>query len=214
MIIKTISFLLIFSVLPSIAFSQDLWELEKDSDGIKVYTRLEAGSPYKSFKAIALANASGEAIAAILKDINGYAAWFAFTEKVKLLENSLHEKYVYMETQFPWPFTNEDMIYMMTFATEGNGISKVTLIGIPSYLPPIDGINRMKEAHGYILLKPIGNKTEITYYMHSDLGGDIPVWMANKYIYNLPYQTLSNLKKISMNGPQGDRSQLTEASHK
>jgi len=59
----------------------------------------------------------------------------------------------------------------------------------------------MKGANGYILLNPAGNKTEITYYMHSDLGGGIPVWMANKYIHNLPYQTLCNLRKISTDSP-------------
>ena len=59
----------------------------------------------------------------------------------------------------------------------------------------------MKEANGYILLKPVGGKTEITYYMHSDIGGEIPVWMANKYIDNLPYQTLSRLNNI-VNAPQ------------
>jgi len=193
---KTIYLLLIFSLFSSLSFSQNLWELEKDSDGIKIYTKLETGSPYKSFKAITVANATSESLAEILKDINGYMSWFAFTEKVVILENSLYEKYVYMETQFPWPFNNEDMIYKMTFATEENAITKVTLLGVPNYSPPVEGIIRMKQANGYIFLKPIGNKTEITYYMHTDLGGNIPVWMANKYIYNLPYQTLSNLKRF------------------
>lgn len=201
---KSIYLLLIFSLFPSFSFSQNLWELEKDSDGIKIYTKFETGSPYKSFKAITVANTTSESIAEILKDINGYMSWFAFTEKVTILENSLYEKYVYMETQFPWPFNNEDMIYKMTFATEESAITKVTLLGVPNYSPPVEGVIRMKQANGYIFLKPIGNKTEITYYMHTELGGNIPVWMANKYIYNLPYQTLSNLKKISVNFTQGD----------
>lgn len=195
--IKTVHLLFIFALLPSTALSQDAWELEKDSDGVKIYTRLEKDSPYKSFKAVTVTNASSKVVIEILKDINGYASWFAFTEKVKLLESNLNEKYVYMETQFPWPFSNEDMIYKMTFATEENAITKVTLIGLPSYIPPIEGVTRMKGANGYISLKPIGDKTEIIYYMHSDIGGDIPVWMANKYIHNLPYQTLSKLRKIT-----------------
>jgi hypothetical protein len=199
--IKRVLLLFIFALLPSIALSNDLWELEKDSDGIKVYTQLEAGSPYKSFKAITVTNANSQAIAGILEDVKGYVTWFAFTEKVDLLENSLHEKYVYMETRYPWPFNNGDMIYKMTFATEGKTITKVTLVGVPDYLPPVAGITRMKEANGYILLTPVGNKTEITYYMHSDIGGEIPVWMANKYIDNLPYQTLSRLNNI-VNAPQ------------
>ena len=131
MLIKRVHLLFIFTLLPSIALSRDLWELEKDSDGIKVYTQLETGSPYKSFKAITVTNANSEAITEILNDVKGYVTWFAFTEKVDLLENGLHEKYVYMETRYPWPFNNGDMIYKMTFSTEGKAITKVTLQGFP-----------------------------------------------------------------------------------
>lgn len=195
--IKTVYLLFVFALLPSTALSQDVWALEKDSDGVKVYSRLEAGSPYKSFKAITLADAPSQAIVGLLQDVNGYASWFAFTEKAKLLGSGLHEQYVYMETRFPWPFNNEDMIYKMTFAAEENAITIVTLQGIASYLPPVKGVVRMKGAKGYISLKAIGNKTEITYAMHSEPGGDIPPWMANQYLHNLPFLTLSKLKKLA-----------------
>jgi hypothetical protein len=89
----------------------------------------------------------------------------------------------------------------MTFATEANATTKVTLAGVPTYSPPVKGIARMKGANGYVLLNPAGNKTEVTYYMHSELGGAIPVWMANQYIHNLPYLTLSNLRKIASGSP-------------
>jgi hypothetical protein len=199
--IKTAFLLFAFATLPSIALSQDLWELEQDRDGVKVYTRLEEGSLFKSFKAMTVADATSAEIVDILKDVNGYVNWFAYTEKVELLENSSQEKYVYMETRFPWPFGNEDMIYRMTFATEANATTKVTLAGVPAYSPPVKGIARMKGANGYILLNPAGNKTEVTYYMHSELGGEIPVWMANQYIHNLPYLTISNLRKIASGLP-------------
>ena len=199
--IRKVLLVFVFSVLPSIAASQDLWELKKDSDGIKVFTRFESRSPYLSFKAVTLSNANSKLIAEVLKDIGGYVSWFAYAEKVELLGNSSHEKFVYMETRFPWPFKNGDMIYRMTFATEGNATTKVTLEGVPDYLPPVAGITRMKKANGYILLKPVGDKTEVTYYMHTDIGGEIPVWMANSHIDNLPYLTLSKLKNI-VNTPQ------------
>jgi hypothetical protein len=192
---KSIYLLSLLALLQPMALSQGLWELEKDSDGVKVYTKLEADSPYKSFKAVTVTNTSSKVVIDLLNDVNGYANWFAFTEKVKLLESNSREKYIYMETQFPWPFNNEDMIYKMTFATEENALYKVTLSGLPNYSPLVAGVTRMKGAHGYISLKPMGDKTEITYYMHSHLGGDIPAWMANRYIHNLPYQTLSKLKK-------------------
>jgi hypothetical protein len=171
-----------------------MWELEKSQDGVDVYTALRTGERFKSFKAKTTVHASSEEVVKVLEDVKKYVDWFAYTKRARLIEANPQEKFVYMETRFPWPFTNEDMIYKMTVTTDTGATVRVGLQGVPNYLPAVDGVSRMKKADGYLLLKPVANQTEITYVMHSELGGDIPAWMANQYIFELPLQTLSNLK--------------------
>jgi hypothetical protein len=63
-------------------------------------------------------------------------------------------------------------------------------------VPEKKGIVRMKKAEGYVLLKSSGHNTEIIYVFHSDPGDNIPSWLANSSIANLPFETLSGLRKI------------------
>ncbi len=177
-------------------YSQTLWELDKNQDSIKVYTRVEEGSAFKRFKAIALINAPIDQIIKILKNADRYTEWYGYTKTAKLLKKENSVMYNYVETIFPWPFRNRDMIYRMSILKTNVGTVEISLTGIPDYLPEKKGIVRMKKAKGYILLKSIANKTEVTYVFHSEPGNNIPPWLANSSIAELPFKTLTGLRGV------------------
>lgn len=182
--------------LSSNASSQGDWTLEKSEAGIKVYTRAIAGSQYRSFKAIATIRAPFDAVECIIRNTDSYAKWFAYTKRAELLTETHNEKLVYIETTFPWPFSNEDMIYKISFPP-GKSEMKIVLRGVPDYRPPVNGVNRMHGANGYLQLINHGDATEVIYAMHSELGGNIPAWLANQNIYELPLKTLTNLRGMA-----------------
>jgi len=186
-------FITIFSIQ---GFSQNNWEIDKNKDGIKVYTRAEKGSDFKSFKAVMEVNASSDEIIKILKNADAYTKWYGYTETSKLLKTENGVQYNYVETIFPWPYENRDMVYKMSIKKYSSGAVKVLLKGLPNYFPEKKGIVRMKKAEGYILLKPKNGKTEIIYVFHSEPGENIPSWLANNSIASLPFETLSGLRKI------------------
>ncbi len=185
----------VLAASPHDAISESSWELVARDDGVEVYTRQKTGSKYRAFKSTVTVDATATEIVDVLKDVDGYVNWFAFTEHAELLEVTPGEQLTYVETHFPWPLSNEDMIYRMTYVTFGETATKLLLEGIPDYLPTKSGITRMKSASGYISLDSTASKTKITYSMHFELGGSIPVWMANGSIHELPLRTLSNLKR-------------------
>jgi len=177
-------------------FSQNNWEIDKNKDGIKVYTRVEKGSNFKAFKAIVeVDNTIGEIIK-ILKNVSEYTNWYGYTKTSKLLKTENNIQYNYVETIFPWPYSNRDMVYKMSIEKYSSGAVKILLKGLPNYIPKKKGIVRMKKAEGYILLQPNNGKTEIIYVFHSEPGKNIPAWLANNSIANLPFKTLSGLKKM------------------
>ncbi len=175
---------------------QEIWQLVKSGPKVSVYTRQEAGSEYKSFKAVGLVRSIPEEVLKVLDDIDHYRHWFAFSKSVRLLKRRQNEQYVYMETSFPWPFRNEDMIYKISTTKSNNGETRLVLDGCSNFIPPIDGIQRMGNARGYILLQADKEFTLITYVMHAESGGNIPPWLANAYIHLLPFQTLKNLIEV------------------
>jgi len=176
-------------------FSQTPWELDKDKDGIKVYTRIEGNSGFKAFKAVMTVDASTDEILNILKNTASYTKWYGYTKTATLIEQEKDTQYNYVETIFPWPFKNRDMVYKMTTNTFNNDSIKISLKGIPDYIHNKKGIVRMKKAEGYILLHSTNKKTEIMYVFHSEPGNSIPAWMANNSIAKLPFKTLSGLRK-------------------
>lgn len=196
LLIRDLTLLCIIITFTSTANSQDKWELVTRRDGIEVYTMSVDDSAYRSFKALTILNTSSEGIIKILKHFDGYANWFAYTKVAFPLESNGNIDFLYMETQMPWPFYNEDMVYKIDFIENQNSSIKVNLEGVPNYIPAKPGIKRMKSANGYILLNPTGAKTEIIYFMHSVPGGNMPVWLANNNIDELPYRTLHNLRGL------------------
>lgn len=176
--------------------AQSLWKIDKQKDDITVYTRVESDSEFKAFKAVMTVEATTTDILEILKNADDYVKWYGFTKTSKLLKQETDVQYNYVETTFPWPYSNRDMVYKMTIDESDPKEVVISLTGIPDYLPERKGIVRMKAAAGFILLKPIDGNTEITYQFHSEPGDNIPVWLANSSIAELPFKTLQGLRKM------------------
>ena len=197
MINKTLVLLLSILLFISLdVFSQASWEVDKNKDGIVVYTRAEKNSSFKSFKAVATIDASTDEIINILKNVDSYTKWYGYTKTSKLIKQENGVQYNYVETIFPWPFANRDMVYRMSINSLPSGVVEISLNGLPDYIPEKKGITRMKKAEGYLLLKPLNGKTEITYEFHSDPGDNIPTWLANNSIAELPFKTLLGLRAV------------------
>jgi len=200
--------ILFLSTLAFVSFetlAQSSWELDKNQDSIKVYTKVEKGSEFKAFKAVALFNASTDEITKIIKNVDRYSEWYGYTKTAQLLKQEKDVQYNYVETIFPWPFRNRDMIYRMSINGANREKIEISIIGIPDYAPDKKGVVRMKKAEGYILLEPIGNKTEVTYVFHCEPGKNVPPWLANNSIAELPYQTLVGLRAILKEGVKTSR---------
>jgi hypothetical protein len=195
--IKNLALLLFtFFLISHHSYSQNSWEIDKSKAGITIYTRFEEGSDFKSFKANMTVNASTDEIIKVLKNANGYTKWYGYTKSSILLKQEKDGQYNYVETIFPWPYRNRDMVYKMSINTTLPEAIKISLKGIPDYTQEKRGVVRMKKAAGYILLQPLENKTEVTYVFHSEPGDNVPAWLANNSIAELPFKTLSGLRKI------------------
>lgn len=179
------------------AFPQDSWKIALNKEGIVVYTKDENGSDFKSFKGIVSINAPKELIIELLKDGDNYKKWYAYTKSSKLLKKEDGVRFTYVETNFPWPFKNRDMVYSTRIDTSDAQKVKVSLIGLRDYIPEKKGIVRMDKAEGFILLEEINDKTKVTYVFHSNPGRGIPAGLANRSIADLPFKTLFDLRDIA-----------------
>jgi len=165
--------LLVITLLSLPVMGQEAWLQVKSDPKVTVYTKQLPGKPYKSFKAVGVVQSTPEKLLEILDDVSSYNQWFAYSKSVRLLKREQNKKYVYMETNFPWPFSNEDMVYILSVNKNKNGEIRLLLDGNPEFLPAVDGVKRMLDANGYILLQPENEHTIVTYVMHTELSGGI-----------------------------------------
>ena len=177
--------------------AQENWKLVKEEAGIKVYTKYEAGSGYKAFKAEMQASCKIKSIVEVLKNSESINNWIVNCKGVKLLKTDDNDQYYYIETSLPFPFKNRDMVYHFQYIETDSQQVKVTVTGMPDYIPPTVGIVRLAKANGSWLITSIDTfLTAITYQMHVEPGGLIPAWLANPFIVNVPFSTFKELRKI------------------
>ncbi len=184
--------LLVTNPLPAQA-----WELEKDKEGIQVFTRKIEGYAIKEYKAIIQLKTTIEKLTNLLKDHENLKTWFVKCPVSKRLKKvSEEEYYVYFLNDAPWPVSDRDNITKMTFELLDNGTQLIHLKGVPDYLPEKSGIVRLPRMQAKWMFEPEANGTvKITQQVLADLGGNIPGWLVNFAIVEAPFETLDNLRK-------------------
>lgn len=189
---KAIVFLMLLLVSITNIYTQETWELTINKEGIKVYLSEIPDSDYYAFKAVMSVRATEIEIVKILKDVPKYPEWFAFTASAKLIHRTTNEQLFFMETDYPWPYSNECMKYNMRFSKTESNKQKITITGTTENT---HCKYSLKKASGYILLEPDIGHTKISYYFHSEPMQNIPPWLINPMIYKMPYQTFISLRK-------------------
>jgi len=173
------------------------WTLEKDKEGIQIFTRKIEDYAIKEYKAITTLKTTIAKLTNLLKDHENLKAWFVKCPVSKRLKKvSENEYYVYFLNDAPWPVSDRDNITKMTFELLDNGTQLIHLKGVPDYLPEKSGIVRLPRMQAKWMFEPAANgMVKITQQVLADLGGNIPGWLVNFAIVEAPFETLYNLRK-------------------
>jgi hypothetical protein len=172
------------------------WTLDKQENGIEVYTRPVEGSGIKEFKGLAEVDVSVEKVLALLRDSNRFKTWFPNTPESKLLARDGDVSYQYSVMGTPWPMDDRDnVLRSVTTRNENTGVVGIEVTAAPDYYPVQKDRHRVQKAHGTWTLEPVGlDKTHVTFIMHLEPGGGIPQWMINARIVATPFEALTNLR--------------------
>ena len=192
-IIILISFLVFQN---SLMFSQETWSLNRDTNGIKVYSKEIEGYNFKSFKAITTINGSVHDFVFTLADIANFPKWGHQIKSAKILERSGDTLQIYYSiAKAPFPYKDRDGIYLNRFKWKSDAkILMVEIEILSDYLDENEKYIRVK-GYGYWKIVVVSeNSMEVTFSMQIDPGGSIPSWLANMFVDGTPYHTLLNIK--------------------
>jgi hypothetical protein len=176
--------------------SQPNWELQKEGDGIKVYTAGSESSKFKQFKVEADVAASAQQIAHAVTDLENNYKWFESVKKGEMIELFSKDEYIFKQVvKVPFPFKDREVVQYCTVRELEDGVIRIDLKHKNDAIPEDDDYVRMPYAVGYWILTPNGTTTQIEYSFLADPGGNIPAWLANQFIVDNPFKTIKALRE-------------------
>lgn len=200
LLLTRLFFVIVFlQILVHTSFSQPDWQLSKSKNGIKVYTRKEENSKFKSIKVEAVFKGTVEKFVKIIRNVSGTKNWVYGIKNAYLLkESNTRELLYYTETNLPSPVSNRDIAIRMKldFAALEKSL-EVTETGIPDAVAEKKGIVRVPYFNArWVVKAATQNQIAINYILKMDPGGSIPAAVVNLFTTKGPYDTFEKLGKL------------------
>jgi len=194
--------LLITLAIPLLLIQADApneFSLEKDKNGVKVYTRKIEGSALKEFKGVTAIKTSLTSLVAVMDDTDSYTRWLHEVTQAKLLKAmNLKERITYTVIHAPWPVSDRDTAtYSKISQHPKTKAVTILLQGQPNAYPLQPGKVRVPALKGFWQFIPSSSGwVTVVYQVHSEPGGSIPDAIANATAIDIPYNTLLKLHSI------------------
>ncbi len=178
------------------AQTDETWELRKEKENIKVFTRSNVSFGLHAFRGEAIIPSSAGQIVSTLKDASNWHQWVPDCASSKMLAaKDSNIQMHYTVTDLPFPLADRDLILHLDFLQTTAGYH-IKLSGLPEHLPPVDGLVRVPHLKGdWIIVALSENESHVTYQVHTDPGGSVPTWLANSTAVSTPFNTLKNLRE-------------------
>lgn len=192
---KYLCLLLALLCTPTLA---DTWHLAHDEDGIQVYLDDVPGSTYQRFRGVATINADVRTLVDLQENLRVACKWLYACADMRLLKVEGDSTWVYLTTTLPWPATTRDIVLQVQTERLDDGTLLRHLRAVPGMVQHVPGQIRVRQLEGEWRMVPKGERvTEVTYQLQAEPAGDIPAWLANRFVIDAPVVTLKTLRAVA-----------------
>ncbi|AXA25140.1 START domain-containing protein [Pseudomonas putida] len=189
-------------VLPTLALSADNWRLTHQESGIDIYLGDVQGSPYQQFRGVVRIKASVRTLSDLQENLRVACKWLYACAQMRLLEVDGDSTWVYLTTELPWPAQPRDMVLRVRTERLDDGSLIRRLGADPDKVPEAPGFIRVRQLQGEWIMHPLAERdTEVTYRLQADPAGDVPGWLANRFVVDAPMVTLKTLRAVAERQP-------------
>jgi hypothetical protein len=185
--------------LPGIsAPAPDTWEILRDTDGIVTYTQAVDGSNYAAFKAVTMLPVNMAQVGAVFRDIPAYTKWMANVSEATILKRyNENDMDLYFVLNFPWPTHDRDTVLASRTTVDPltGRVNIVTQDISDTDVPEKNGLVRIPRLVQTFTMDYVDvNLTEVSYSIHMEAGGRLPVAAVQMDLKKAPSKSLNNLK--------------------
>jgi hypothetical protein len=187
-----------FTLMFSCSMAAQSWDFIKEKNGIKIYTRKEAGKSLKSYQGVTDISAPAEKIFAMMEDINNIEWWDKNLTQIKVLlyEKNKRAQY-YLVYDLPWPVTDRDLCVDVTITVDPvTGERNITAISLNGVIPERNDMVRIKDYRQTWTIIPAGEEmTHVVLEGFVDPAGSVPDWISNMLIIESPFKAISGVRE-------------------
>jgi hypothetical protein len=200
-----VALIVVFSLLLTSFFAngQDTWELRRDENGIKIYSRRANGGKLVELRLLTQFNTTPDELLNTLLNIQNYSNWIYGSKRAGIIKKiNDHDIIYFTEAHLPWPIQDRDLVTELTVtpatATAPLIIQAKSVQGI---LPPKPHFIRVPYSLATWRITPEGtSKVNIDYTFSVDPGGSVPGWLVNMTIAGGPYKSFVKLADMLQAG--------------
>jgi hypothetical protein len=189
-------FIFIFCFLSAIGAAQYTWKLEKDNNGIKVFSSEMANSSFKAVKVECILEGNYQKLLSVLSNVPKFSEWIYRTELTKMVRKPGPGEFIYYSlTNLPWPMSNRDVVIRVQVKTDSMpAFMVISGVDVPDEVEEIPTRVRVKHYKAYWKVSmPTAATVKILYILELDPGGTVPAWIANMFVDKGPYETFVKL---------------------
>jgi len=190
--------LLVWVILAN-AVAADDWRLEKERDGIQVYSRAVAGSPIRAVKGVVRVRAKLAAVVVLLQNPKLRSSWDEMCKEAYRYDSpSAGVDRIYVHHDLPWPVADRDMLLLTEWRTDATtGVVSMLARAVTGGVPEYKNRVRVTEAENRWQIIPLSEgEQELVAEMHADPAGPIPAWLLNWLSVDAPFKTLQQVRTV------------------
>ena len=159
----------------------------KSSNGIDLYYRwmkMPDGNKVRQLKAVLDVQGGSEEVITLLRDEAHAMEWIRSAQQYSILTSTSGSAWInYIRFSVPWPLADQDCILEYNIEETSSGETWIHFKCVPEYLELVDGVSRMKEICGSIVVKSLSDQhSRLECYFLSKKASVIPRWLTEPII--------------------------------
>jgi hypothetical protein len=175
------------------------WKLKKSRDGISAWTARLDNNDHLAFRGETLLRGKTlDQVITVMRDVSGMAQWLhTCYDPVILQEEEDMSRIVHMKNHTPTVFVAErDLVLRQQLERTSPTTARLTLTGLPDYLPPQKSFVRIPFFDGKWEFEQTVDGVRAVYSGVIDPGGGLPASITNMMVVDTPFETLKNLSRF------------------
>lgn len=173
-------------------------KLALERQGIRVWTHMAEGNPAVNYRATTVLNSTVAGAANLVLDPEIAPQWAPYVHQVDVISppDSAGITVFRMELDLPFPLQDRDVVVRARITRTGDGVFTLHGEAVADARAPVrPGVVRITRYQGGWTIRPAGaGQVEVTTRGYADMGGAVPLSLANLLVPQQLFHMLSNMR--------------------